>query len=85
MASLSIATLNATQETLDLKLRDQTAHTPGISGSLDFSNFDEVREPIIRDLIKLINSIDIPDVPFDNGYLKNNNLTISASSKSLSV
>ena len=78
MASLGIATLNATQETLDLKLSDLMTHTPGISGSLDFSNFDEVREPIIRDLIKLINSIDIPDLPFDDGYLKKNNLTISA-------
>ena len=50
--------------------------TPGISGSFDYSDFEAVREPLTRNLLRAINKINIPNIPLPGGSLNNNNLTV---------
>ncbi len=50
--------------------------TPGLSGSFDYSDFESVREPLTKSLLKAINKIKLPNIPFPGGNLNNNNLKV---------
>ena len=83
-ALLSVMALSLTHiKGNEVNLGDPLTNTPGLSGSLDFANFDDVKDALVKDLVMLVNSISFPDINFDNGHLNNNDLKISAQGKSL--
>ena len=71
----------------EIDLKDPLTNTPGLSGSLDFEDFDEVKGPIINDIVAIINKLELPDIYINDGkdgYLKNIKLQVAAKPQSLS-
>jgi hypothetical protein len=52
--------------------------TPGLSGSFDYSDFESIKEPMTKNLLRLINNMTLPDINFDGnvGYMRGNKLFV---------
>ena len=57
--------------------------SPGLSASLEYSNFDSMREPILYGILSLINGLSIPDISFNGGYINSNELYVDLEANDL--
>ena len=57
--------------------------SPGLSASLDYSDFETMREPMTEAVLQAINNLDVPDITFTGGYMKNNKLYVDQDSMNL--
>jgi hypothetical protein len=55
-----------------------SAPTPGLSGSFDYSDFKSFREPLLRNILNLINNMTLPNFPIgtDGSYMNGNSIFI---------
>ncbi len=71
---LSLLLLTATlSSALTIDLGQATnVLTPGLSGSFDYTDFESIKEPMMKNILKLVNNLTMPDLTFDGGYMKGN-------------
>ena len=50
---------------LDLGQVKPNVITPGLSGSFDYSDFESIKEPLTKNLLRLINNMTLDDINFD--------------------
>jgi hypothetical protein len=52
--------------------------TPGISGTIDYSNFNNMREDLVANLLYLVDGMELPDMPIGNdSYFRQNTIYMS--------
>lgn len=80
MAVLALASSVRLSSALDLDLGQSKPNlsTPGLSGSFDYSEFESIKEPLTKNLLRLINNMTLPDLNFDGniGYMRDNKLFV---------
>lgn len=54
-----------------------------MSASLDYSDFDTIREPLLESLIRLINNMALPDLTFNGGHFRQNTLYVDKQANDL--
>jgi hypothetical protein len=50
--------------------------TPGLSGSFDYSDFETIKEPMMKNILSTINDMSLPDINFDGGFMRGNRLFV---------
>jgi hypothetical protein len=53
-----------------------TRATPGLSGSIDYTDFEKIKKPLTRNIVQIVNAMKVPDIQIEDGYLNNNKLFI---------
>ena len=80
MAVLALASSLGLSSATDLDLGQTNPNliTPGLSGSFDYSDFESIKEPMTKNLLRLINNMTLPDINFDGnvGYMRGNKLFV---------
>lgn len=61
------------------------ADTPGITASIDLSLFEEAKDIYLAHIIDILNGMQEPDFLFDDGYMKNNSITIAENVQDVSL
>jgi hypothetical protein len=72
VAVLALASSLGLSSALDLNLSQTNPNliTPGLSGSFDYSDFESIKEPLTKNLLRLINNMTLDDIVFDGGYMR---------------
>ena len=78
---LALASLGVTSA-LDLG-QSGSVLTPGLSGSFDYTDFDSIKVPIINYILSIVNTLDLPEITFTDGYMKGMKLNVKQNANSL--
>jgi hypothetical protein len=81
MVLLALASLGSTSA-LDLG-QSGSVLTPGLSGSFDYTDFDSIKVPIINYILSIVNTLDLPEITFTDGYMKGMKLNVKQNANSL--
>lgn len=57
--------------------------TPGLSGSFDYSDFDTFKVPIINYILSIVNKLELPEITFNDGYMKGMKINVQQNTNSL--
>ncbi len=57
--------------------------TPGLSGSIDYSDFELVKDPLVRGILGVINNMTFPRFDFPGGYFNDNRVFVTQTTNQL--